>query len=48
MKFTLEESLTIMENLIKVIKSNADKNEELVLRLEATLKCFQHHVRSLK
>jgi hypothetical protein len=49
MKFNLEESLTIAENLIAAIihQENGEKNKVLILKLEATLKCFQHHIKTL-
>lgn len=45
MNYTLEESLTIAENLISAIKTCKDK--DLILKLEATLMCFQFRIKTL-
>lgn len=44
MNYTLEESLTITENLIKVFNNTTDENMQL--KLEAMIKCFQHRIKS--
>lgn len=48
MNFNLEDSLQIAENLIRTIEAQENNgNEEMLLKLEATLKCFQHHILTL-
>jgi len=46
MNYTLEESLTIANNLIKAFNRSTDKN--IQLKLEAMIKCFQYHIKSLQ
>lgn len=49
MNFNLEDSMVIAENLIRAIEAQekGEMNENLLLKLEATLMCFQHHIKSL-
>lgn len=49
MNFNLEDAMTITENLIRAIEKqeNGEQNEEMMLKLEATLMCFQHHIKNL-
>jgi hypothetical protein len=45
MDYTLNDALQIAENLISAIKGC--KDEEMTLKLEATLMCFQFHIKTL-
>ena len=48
MNYTLEESLNYSEKLIEFIKTaEKDNDHEMILKLEATLMCFQFHIKSL-
>lgn len=46
MNFSLEESLDYAEQIIKCIERN-EEDEEMLLKLEATLMCFQFHIKTL-
>jgi hypothetical protein len=46
MSFSLEESLDYAEQIIKCIERN-EEDEEMLLKLEATLMCFQFHIKTL-
>ncbi len=45
MDCTLEVALNTAHNLIRAIKNCQD--EEMILKLEATLMCFQFHIKTL-
>ena len=49
MNYTLDQALDTAANLIRAIESqeNGEQNETLILKLEATLMCFQHHINQL-
>lgn len=49
MNYTLDKALETAENIIRAIESQekGEQNEELILKLEATLMCFQFHINTL-
>jgi len=49
MNYTLEESLDKAESLINAIKiqQRGENDEDILLKLEAVLMCFQHHINTL-
>lgn len=46
MNYNLKDTMTITENLIKVFNRTTDEN--MKLKLEAIIKCFQYHLNSFK
>jgi len=46
MNYDLENSLVIAEMLIAAIEKGTE-SDEMLLKLEATLKCFQFHIKTL-
>ena len=49
MNYTLEESLDKAESLINDIKiqQRGENDEDILLKLEAVLMCFQKHIKTL-